>query len=195
MDVLSDPIYSPANRNLASALELEAAMFNHRSRYLILYLTLSYRPEYKNYLSLEDIQRDRDHLLNNRRSNTLLQGIKGYVWKIEEGGAGGGLHMHLLIFYSGECHADVYYAREIGEYWTNVITQGRGCYWNSNDNKEGYARYGFGVGIGQINRHDDAKRQALRQILAYLAKEEQQVRSKTTPHDRLFGRSQYPRRD
>lgn len=182
-----------AERNEARALQHEQVMFAHRSRYLVLVLTLNYQPAYRQWITLEIIQQHRDRLLNNGRNNKLLQGIEGYVWKIEEGGMSGGLHLHLIIYYSGKHQADVQIARSIGEYWKHAITDGIGDYWNSNADRDFHARFGHGIGTGQIDRNNHAKREALRINLRYLAKEEQQVTCKTSPYDRMFGTSQPPR--
>ena len=75
---------------VASALAFEAAMFRLRSRYLMLFVTLNYRDELHYQVSLETLQQDRDHLFNNTRSNHMLRGIFGYMWRVEYGEAGGG---------------------------------------------------------------------------------------------------------
>jgi len=177
-----------ADRNLERALAFEEAMFNWRSRHLILILTLTYKDEYRNIVTLNDLQRDRDTLFNNMRMNSFLRKINGYIWKIEEGGEGGGLHMHVVIFYDRADHADIYIAKGIGDYWSEILTSKRGDYWNSNADKEKY-RY---VATGQIDRHDIVKRSALRSVLEYMAKTDQHVSSRTNPHCRMFGTSQVP---
>lgn len=182
-----------AERNEARVLQFEQAMFDRRSRYLVLVLTLNYQPAYQQWITFEDIQQHRDRLLNNRRNNQLLADIEGYVWKIEEGGNSGGLHLHLILFYSGRHQLDVQIAQSVGKYWKHVITDGIGDYWNSNAERDFHARFGHGIGTGQIDRNDHAKREALRINMRYLAKDEQQVTCKTSPYDRLFGTSQLPR--
>jgi len=170
-------------------LQLESAMFNWRSRHLILVLTLSYRPEFQHLLSLETIQHHRDQLLNNKRSNSLLADINGYVWKIEYGHHGGGLHLHLILFYNGKHHEDIKFCKSIGEYWVDVITQGMGKYRNSNAEKAWHETNGHGIGTGQIDRHDFAKREVLRRNLLYLAKDEQVVDKGANSDFRMFGTS------
>lgn len=182
-----------AERNETRVLELEQAMFNHRSRYLVLFLTLNYQEPYRQWMTLEDIQHHRDQFLNNRRTNQLLRDIQGYVWKIEEGGMSGGLHLHVVIFYSGSHRADVQIARSIGEYWKHTITGGIGDYWNSNAEKDFHARFGHGIGTGQIDRHDYDKRDALRQNLRYVAKDDQKVTNRVGRNERMLGTSQFPR--
>ncbi len=182
-----------ADRNAARVMQFEQAMFDSRSRYLILVLTLGYKPERQHEVTLDLLREHRDRLFNNRRCNELLQSINGYVWKIEEGNNSGGLHMHVVIFYAGDHRADIFIAKCIGEYWINVVTQGMGDYWNSNGDKDRHAQFGHGIGTGQIDRHDKAKREALRQKLRYLAKDDQHVETRTNPHSRMFGTSQFSR--
>lgn len=182
-----------SQRNASRVMQFEQTMFDHRSRYLVIVLTLNYQKAYRNWISLEVIQQHRDQFLKNQRSNQLLAGIEGYVWKIEEGENSGGLHMHLVIFYSGKHRADVLIAQAIGEYWKHEITGGIGDYRNSNSEKDRHALYGHGIGTGQINRNDLEKRASLLKNLLYLIKDEQRVSSKTSPHHRLFGTSQFPR--
>lgn len=179
--------------HLSRALQLDKAMFDQQSRHLVLVLTLGYRQEHHPYVTPEILQKHRNQLLNNRRCNELLQGINAYVWKIEEGAYSGGLHLHVLFYYSGDHRADVFISQLIGQYWVNVVTQGIGTYWNSNADKDRHAQFGHGIGTGQINRNDEAKREALRKNLAYLAKDSQCITNKPNPHYRTFGTSQFPR--
>ncbi len=182
-----------ALRNTKQALRLDDAMYAARSRYLILVLTLTYKQEYRNTVTLHEIRHNRERFFGNVRHNQLLQGIDAYVWKIEEGENSGGLHLHVLIYYSGEHRADIYIAQCIGEYWENVITKGKGSYWNSNTQKEMHERHGHGIGTGQIDRHDRAKREALRENLRYLAKDTQRVTGTGDENCRMFGMSQLPK--
>lgn len=176
--------------NYNSGIALERAMFDWQSRHLILMLTLSYRPEWRHVMTLDDIRRDRDHLLRNIRSNGLLRGINGYIWAIEEGEESG-LHMHWLFFYDREHRADILIGDAIGQYWANVITRGRGDFWNSSHDKIVNARK-WGDITGQVNYGDVEKREALRRVIGYLAKSDQHVASRNNPHIRMFGTSHPP---
>lgn len=180
-------------RNVDSALKLERDMFDWRSRHNILNLTLRYNKDHRANMTLADIQMHRDKLLNNRRTNKLLQGIDGYVWAIEEGEDEGGIHMHTTIFYDGRRAQDVNIAQSIGEYWIDVITDGKGAYYNSNTDKERLKKNGSIAFVGQVNRGDNEKREALRNHFDYLAKAEQLVKNRTG-NDRMFGTSQTPKK-
>jgi len=77
-------------------------------------------------------------------------------------------------------------ARQIGEYWFGVITRGWGDYRNSNAEKD-WRDYRWGIGIGQVNRHGDPRRDSLRLFIEnYMAKANQVPRDRTED-DKLFG--------
>lgn len=134
------------------------------------------------------MQRHRKKFFNNCRSNKLLRGIRDYIWKIEEGNDSG-LHLHVLIFYTANSCRDVYIAQQIGEYWVKV-TDGKGKYWNSNADKAKHAKYGHGIGTGEINWDDHNKREALRRNIQYMTKADQFLKMKYGEHCRVFGTSQ-----
>ena len=80
----------------------------------------------------------------------------------------------------------VYRAREIGEYWKLVVTNGRGSYWNCNDKKAGYHH----LGIGMIHYSDVEKISNLKQAAVYLVKVDHYVRMLTPDNGRTFGRGE-----
>lgn len=179
-----------ARRNEAKGLALEANMYDWKSRHLILMLHFGYKPEHRSAITLKEIQTHRDRFLNNRRMNRLLRGINGFIWKIEQGEKTG-LHLHVLIFYSPKSQRDVFIAKKIGEYWVNVVTlRGKGAYWNSNADKRRHAKYGHGVGTGEIDRTADQKREALRENIRYLAKSDQYLLETEAENSHTFGTSQ-----
>ncbi|KIP15799.1 hypothetical protein KY49_4600 [Burkholderia sp. MSHR3999] len=185
-----------AEKNKQNVLALEEAMFSDetgRSRWLVLSLTLRYKPEFRDEVMPETIQQHRDRFFAARRFNKLISGIKNFVWAIEQGEKSG-LHLHVILFYSAEHNHDEHIAKQIGEYWVNVVTEGRGDYWNSNDRrkKKDYETRGHGIGVGQIDRRDDEKRAALRKNLVYLAKSEQYLMLKSADRIRTFDMGQIP---
>lgn len=178
-----------AERNEETGLEIEQKVFANRSRQLVLMLHFGYQEQYRSQVRLEEIQKHRKKFFNNCRSNKLLGGICDYLWKLEEGDESG-LHLHVLIFYTADSCRDVYIAQQLGEYWKNVVTEGKGQYWNSNANKAFHEKYGHGIGTGEINWDDDAKREALRENIRYMTKADQFLKIKCGEHSRLFGTSQ-----
>lgn len=187
-----------AEKNKRNVLALEEAMFSEetgRSRWLILSLTLRYRPAFRDEITVELVQQHRDRFFAARRFNTLMSGIKNYVWTIEQG-EDTGLHLHVVLFYSADHNHDQFVAQRICEYWVEVVTGGKGDYWNSNAAKlkSVYARDGHGVGVGQINRNDAGKRDALRKNLVYLAKAEQYLLIKGAENLRTFDMGRVPKK-
>ena len=83
-------------------------------------------------------------------------------------------------------------AEAIGEYWKNIITKGRGAYWNVNARADQYDKLGR-LGIGVINYNDDKLRSNLREfVVSYLCKEDQYFRSKGGPKVKLLRKKDIP---
>jgi hypothetical protein len=181
-------------RNRQKGVEFEQRMFARRSRYLVLFLTLNYKPQYRDDITLGTIQRHRDRFFDYMESDDhpLLGEICGLIWKLEEGQYSGGLHLHLVVFYSGKRRGDVMIARQIGEYWSDTITRGWGAYRNSNADKD-RLEYRWGVGIGQVNRHRDSKRDSLQLFIENYMTKSNQVPRARTKDDKLFGTRDFGR--
>lgn len=187
-----------AECNEKNVLAREEAMFSPdtgRSRWLVLSLTLRYKPQYRRWITPETIQRHRDRFFAARRFNKLMADIENYVWTIEQG-EDTGLHLHVILFYSAEHNHDEFIAEQIGRYWVEVITDGKGSYWNSNRAwlKRRYMKLGHGIGVGQIDWCDREKRKALRKNLIYLAKAEQYLLSWSTERIHAFGMAKTPKK-
>ena len=78
------------------------------------------------------------------------------------------------------------------DHWSNVTTRGLGDGWNSNYGKERYRDRGHGIGVGQIDRNDDEKRESLRINLLYLAKMEPYPLMRNDRYKRPFHTSMLP---
>ncbi len=185
-----------ARRNEESVLGMEQSMFEAKSRWLVLSLTLRYKPKYRRWITPELVQKHRDRFFDARHFNKLISGIRNYVWTIEQG-EDTGLHLHVMLFYSSDHNHDEFIAKQICQYWINVVTDGKGQCWNSNQAwlKRRYEKYGHGVGVGQIDWSDAKKREALRKNLVYLAKAEQYlIRWNVAQRVRTFGMGEVPKR-
>lgn len=187
-----------AERNKQNVLAFERAMFDEkagRSRWLVLSLTLRYKPEFRDQITPELIAEHRRRFFGAKRTNALIGGIVSQVWAIEQG-EDTGLHLHVILFYSADHNRDEYIAQLICEYWVEIVTKGMGDYWNSNSGalKESYKTYGHGIGVGQINWYDTLKRGALRENLKYLAKASQYLMLKSADRIHTFGMGQLPQK-
>ncbi|EOH6075505.1 inovirus-type Gp2 protein [Burkholderia cenocepacia] len=182
-----------AERNEAKGLAIEQQVFENKSRQLVLMLHFGFKEQHRSKITLDEIQKHRKKFFNNCRTNKLLRGIVDYIWKLEEGDESG-LHLHVLLFYTADSCRDVYIAKQLGEYWVKV-TGGKGHYWNSNANKAFHEKHGHGVGTGEINWDDDAKREALRENIRYMTKADQFLKMKYGEHGRVFGTSQVKQKE
>ncbi|RDU98292.1 inovirus-type Gp2 protein [Trinickia dinghuensis] len=182
-----------AERNEQNVLAMNDEMYEARSRWTILVLTLNYKQQYWRSITLEELQEHRARFFAARRFNKLLGGMENYIWTIEQGEKTG-FHLHLVLYCSARHQRDVWLAQQIGEYWANVVTGGKGAYWNSNARKSFHASRGHGVGTGQIDRKDTAKRESLRKNLLYLAKASQYLMIKGAERVRTFDMGRVPER-
>ncbi|MDX4060712.1 inovirus-type Gp2 protein [Aliarcobacter skirrowii] len=147
---------------------------------------LGYAKEFSGTVTIEDVNKDFQKMLNNKRSKpTVFEGMVGYVAK-KELGDDKGVHIHMLAIYDGQkVREDVTKGKQIGEYWKDNITKGKGVYHNCNQND-----YKENKGIGMIEHNDKNKRKILdEKVLTYLCKDEQSVDGlKVNSKDRAFTR-------
>lgn len=158
------------------------------SRHMVLRLDLGYRKEYAFDVFTADAKADLKRLLNHRRRNKRLFGdLAGYIWKIEYG-AERLLHFHVVLFFTGKnASKHGYWAQQVGLYWQNVITKGRGTFHNCNYHQSEYKKWG----IGEVNRSDTVKIGNLLGAIGYFFKTEQCIPiQKSDPQYRTFGKGE-----
>lgn len=144
---------------------------HHYSKLLILRVDLSYKKPFSNYTTLIEANRDVKRMLDNRRMNvSIFKENIGYVIK-REFSKDRGVHFHALFIFDGQkIQKDVYKAEQIGAYWQNKITKGKGSYHNCHRNKYRNS------GIGMLDYRDKEKRYVLDEIvIPYLCKDEQGI--------------------
>ena len=153
-------------------------IFKKHSRILVIRVDLSYKAEYStsaqkpnagsNEISaeFEQVKSDIEHLLNNRRHNKIFKDLLGYIWKLEYGVLRG-YHYHVIFFFDNAKRSqDIVIGKSIGVYWENVITQGRGTYYNVNGSSHYYKNDARGV----IHYTDTSPRKGLEDIAKYFSK-------------------------
>ena len=144
-----------AARNYESAVSFVTELFSKRQ--LVLRVDLYYISEYAISTSAEDAKADLAHFLYTFRHNKgLTKYLNAYLWKLEFGHLKG-MHIHMLFFYDGaNVKDDEYLANRIGTFWKDVITNGRGRFYNGNtaEHKAEYAKVGW-QGIGMIYPIDE----------------------------------------
>lgn len=185
---------SRSNKHMikSTSTYIDQILDNH-SKIQVIRLDLSYTKEHAGEASLEEINRDLKHLLNNRRTKpSIFENIVGYIAK-REYTEDKGPHIHSIFIFDGQkISKDAYKGDQIGEYWKNEITDGKGIFHNCNRDKDKYAE----CALGMIDYTDDAKRTVLKEkAIAYLCKEEQSVSPiKQSGNERSFTRGIAPRK-
>lgn len=171
---------------------IDQLLENH-SKIQVIRLDLSYTKEHAREASLEEINQDLKHLLNNRRTKpSIFENMVGYIAK-REYTEDKGPHIHSIFIYDGQkISKDAYKGDQIGEYWKDEITGGKGIYHNCNREKDKYAE----CALGMIDHADEAKRTVLKdRAIAYLCKAEQSVDPiKQSGNERSFTRGISPRK-
>lgn len=171
-----------AKRLYERAVDYVNALFGLYARLLGVRLDLGYHRDHLKDLPVDQIHKDLEHLLNNFRSNKLFKHIVGYIWRIEWTESRG-YHAHVYFFFDGsKVRQDAFYGNEIGFYWRDRITGGRGTFWNCNAHKAQYKH----LGIGMISHDDPVGRQNVMRAIKYLTKPDQFLRVKS-PGRRVFG--------
>jgi intein-encoded DNA endonuclease-like protein len=135
-------------------------------------------------------------MLNNRRSKpTIFENQVGYVCK-REYTEDRGVHYHAMFIYDGQkIQKDSYKAEQIGEYWNNEITKGKGSYHNCNKDKSSYVQNG----IGMLDHKDKDKREILdKNVIPYLCKDDNNqsiapISNSNNKRDREFVRGTIPK--
>lgn len=185
-------------RNIDNVTAFEQELFSDEvgwARWLVLELTLKYESKYRGSITLDDVIKHRDTFFKARRYNNMMSCIKAYVWAIEEG-EDTGFHLHVVLFCPPVTKDDERLANQIGDYWADVVTQGKGAFHNSNraDLKPSYEMYGHGIGVGLIEHSNRKMRGSLLENLLYLAKAEQQLQIRTEGNVHTFGMSGVPKK-
>ena len=173
------------NRRLESTKKYIDDLSKKYSKLNIVRVDLGYTKEDSKSITFEDASKDLNKMLNNTRSKpTVFGAMVGYITK-KELGEDKGVHIHAAIIYDGNrVREDITKAQQIGEYWKNNITKGKGVFHNCSKNE--YKNKAVGI----IDYKDEEKRKIFdEKVLTYLCKDEQSIDSlKTNIKDRAFTR-------
>lgn len=164
---------------------------NVRSRLIVIRIDLKYRSECADNMPVGQAQSDLKHFFNNMRSkSTLFDDLVGYIWKLESSRQERE-HFHVVLFFTNDqVKNDGNRGELIGEYWSSVITQGRGEFFNCNRSVEKVKQKH--LCLGRIEYFDNRMRFNMLYLLAYLCKYEQAVIYKQKPLSRIYGRGEMP---
>lgn len=178
-----------SNKRIESTKKYIDKLTDEYSKLNIVRIDLSYKKPHSDNMTLEDANKDLNHMFNNMRSKpSIFKDKIGFVCK-REYTKDKGVHFHAIIIYDGQkVQKDVHKAKQIGEYWEQV-TKKKGSYHNCNQNK--YKRNG----VGMLDHRDRDKRKILDEdVIAYLCKDEQDIEPiKKNKKDRAFTRGTIPK--
>lgn len=149
------------------------SLHDQYSKILAIRVDLGYLKEHSEQALLSDIKKDVKKLLDNRRGKpSIFQDQVGYVVKYENA-PNKGPHAHALFLYDGQhVQKDAYIGDQIGKYWSENITAGKGVHHNCNRDKDKYKD----CGIGMINHADSHKREnLLNHVVPYMLKADQSI--------------------
>lgn len=171
------------------------ALFERSARLMIVRVDLYYSKDVEQPVDItcdgDVLNSDLQRMLNNTRHNGLFKYLKGYILKLECGNDRGP-HIHCLLFYDGsKVQKDAWYARAVGEYWSSVVTMGRGAYWNCHAIPDQYRR----KAIGAINYYDVVARVNLQLVVSYFCKTEQLIENEGPVKFRSMRRGVMPTLD
>jgi hypothetical protein len=184
------------SRDATKRLQAHVDKFFHRcSRALVVRINLSYHIDKTQFLASSNKQRS--SLVSEQQArthrNAFIRYLKRqfrvklhtYAWK-EELGRFTSYHYHMLLFFDGNISRSGFtIGNEVGMYWENVITGGKGRFHNCAYDKH------VTQGIGLINYWDIERIKALKEIvIPYLTKSDYFIR--LVSRGRIFGKGGLP---
>lgn len=167
------------------------ALIENNSKLCAIRVDLKYKQEFAKDVSLDTINKDLKRMLDNRRNNKTVFGNNlGYIIKKEISDKGNP-HLHALFLEDGnKVQKAAYKADQIGKYWSEDITKGKGCY--ENCNRREYKNNG----IGMVDYTDKEKINNLKKhAVSYFYKTNKQSidEIKSNPKDRAIVRGTIPK--
>lgn len=144
---------------------------------MVVRVNLCYMGVIKPWLKVGDVFADRCRLLNVIAIHPVFAHLSGYVLRIEQTDKKG-FYIHAVFFYdASEVKNEAYRAQRIGELWTE-ITQGKGCWDDIGQSRDGWNGRGRYVVTGVFRRVDAVPCRRVAQDLATLAPTGQYLRIK-----------------
>ncbi|CNI38639.1 Protein of uncharacterised function (DUF3296) [Yersinia thracica] len=173
-------------KNLKGVTNYIQHLFNQHARLLVIRLDLSWAKIHSGSITPEIAKQQRQQLLRNMKRKRLFKNVLGMVWKLEYG-SDRGFHYHTLFFLDGnKARQDISICKQFGEYWTSVITEGKGTYFNCNAQPERYVK----PGTGMVKHDDIDKQEGLQRAVGYLTKIDTFARLALPVNMRTFGRGE-----
>lgn len=178
-----------AAKNYDSLLKMIRELFRRHQRLLVVRVDFGYGKVHQS-IPYAEVRRHRVALVRYLKRMTLSKRMvfKAYALKLEHG-LQKKWHFHALMFLDGnEVQRGIHHAMVFGEHWKNVITKGKGVYYNCHKNRR---KYKNAVGIGKIEAHEVNSRHALEtNVAGYIVKPDFYGQFMRSERDRLFFKSE-----
>ncbi|KVT93179.1 hypothetical protein WK60_12035 [Burkholderia ubonensis] len=179
----------PAAKNYDSLVGMIRELFKRHQRLLVVRVDFGYGKAHQS-IPYAEVRKHRETLVRYLRRMALSQRkvFKAYALKLEHG-LQKKWHFHALMFLDGNgVQRGVHHAMVFGEHWKNVITKGKGVYYNCHKNRR---KYKNAVGIGKIEAHEVDPRHALEtNVAGYIVKPDFYGQLMKGERDRLFFKSE-----
>ena len=181
-----------SNKNRRSIVKYINALFDSKSRLLVVRVDLGYEARAKRNgenISYAQAKENREAFFKELKKVFPNGELVGYCWKLEFG-ISKSYHYHVMVFLDGaKRREDISLGRLIGEIWQEKVTLGKGVYFNCNSKKSAYRS----CGIGMINHGELRKREGLLKAAAYLTKQDVYIKIALDGGGRSFGRGELPK--
>ncbi|MEW6343158.1 MAG: inovirus-type Gp2 protein [Pseudomonadota bacterium] len=179
----------PAAKNYDSLVKMIRTLFRRHHRLLVIRVDFGYEKSHQS-IPYSEVRKHRNALVDYLRQMKRLKRrvFKAYVLKLEHG-LQKKWHFHALLFLDGnEVQRGVHHAMMFGEHWKDVITKGKGVYYNCNAKR---VKYKKALGIGKIESHELELRRALEtNVAGYIVKPDFYGQMMKDKGDHLFFRSE-----
>jgi len=177
-----------SNKNQASLNAFIDKLFHHKSKLRVIRVDLEYGREHgldsDAPITYEEAVKHREVLISDLRKRLYKGSFVGFVWKLEYG-LMNTFHYHMLIFLdASKVRGDINAGWRIGRHWEEVVTGGKGRFWNCNANKSSYRE----CGIGEIPHNSPELMANLKKAASYLVKADYYIRSAIPGKGRAFGK-------
>lgn len=183
-------------KNTASLREHQDRVFDVVSRALVIRFDLHYLRVLDQLgtgepvvVPAEQLLADLDAFLKYLREK--FPSMVTYVMSIESGVVRG-THVHFMLILDGnQVMRDITIAATVCRHWAEVITEGRGWYYNCQVNKGFYASRGI-LALGVIHRDNALKRDRLERTLLYFVKRDYYIRLRMPGIKKTFRKGYLP---
>lgn len=178
-----------SRRNFESNDAYIDALFTRTSPLFVVRVDLFYKKDHAANVSVDDARKHRKTLFNNARGKTeIFRRLEGYISKLEYAEERGH-HFHIVFFFSfSDRFKDAELGWEIGKYWRDCVTAGRGDFQECKGSKNKY-KY---LGVGMVKR-DEKKRKELLLALTYLTKKDLYLKVQYDNRCRVIDRGDMPK--